>query len=263
MFKNVILFPHRAGQLLKGVDKSPKTLSLYLNKDIIKHNVICTNNIFTNILNLYETNKNITGPKINIGGDHSMAIGTIADSLNKHPNTKVIWIDAHADLNTYEKSKSKNYHGMPLSYLTGLDKLEYFSFINNKLPFENLLYIGLRDLDNFEVDIIKKNNIKQISVDEFNNNELSEIYKKISKFIGNDPIHISFDVDGIDPRHIPCTGTPVNNGLCFSKTKALLDILYHENILNIDITELNLNIGNINEQYLSLQNTVHLFKKYI
>ena len=94
--------------------------------------------------------------KINIGGDHSMAIATVADSLNRVPpgKLKVIWFDAHPDINTYKSSISKNYHGMPLGYLTGLCKSHYFPFITNYLNFENLLYIGIRDIDEYEKKII-------------------------------------------------------------------------------------------------------------
>ena len=72
-----------------------------------------------------------SGKIINIGGDHSMSIATIASTLNKYPNTKVIYFDAHADLNTYKSSKSKHYHGMPLSFITGIDHHKKFSFIKN------------------------------------------------------------------------------------------------------------------------------------
>ena len=196
--------------------------------------------------NLYQENKKINEPKINIGGDHSMAISTIADSLNKHKNLKVIWIDAHPDINTYENSVSKNVHGMPLSYLTGLDSSEHFSFIKNKLPFDNLMYIGIRDIDEFEKDIIFKNNIKCLTVDDINNNNDQSI-EKILNFINDDPVHLSFDVDGIDPSYIPCTGTDVPNGLNIDSTKNILDNI--NNIVNIDITELNLELGNDNDKF--------------
>ena len=90
--------------------------------------------------------------------------------------------------------------------------------------------------------------------------------KKVSDFIKDDPIHISFDVDSIDPIYIPSTGTKVKNGLSVQKAKMLLDFLYKykkNQIVNIDLCELNLSIGSIEDSKLSLNNTLHLFSKYI
>ena len=89
-----------------------------------------------------------------IGGDHSIAIGSVAGSLDFYKkDVSVIWVDAHADINTYEASETKNLHGMPLSFLTGLDT----SFINmngNELLLDRLLYYGLRDVDKFEQELL-------------------------------------------------------------------------------------------------------------
>ena len=85
---------------------------------------------------LYQTNKSISGKRINIGGDHSMAIASVADSLQKYNDLKVIWIDAHPDINTRKSSSTQNYHGMPLAFLSGLDvypELDYLSTINRKI----------------------------------------------------------------------------------------------------------------------------------
>ena len=111
-FKNVILFKHHLGQKRKGVSKSPDILKPFLNLDQVNcEEVKCTDNIFDNLRNLYYVNKSVSGNRLNIGGDHSMAISTIAHCVNKFKNTKVIWFDAHADINTYEASQSKNFHG--------------------------------------------------------------------------------------------------------------------------------------------------------
>ena len=157
-----------------------------------------------NLKNLYTSNQSIVGRKINIGGDHSMSIATVADSLNKFADKdlKVLWFDAHPDINTYESSKSKNYHGMPLSYLTGLSKNSDFSFIHHTLDFDNLMYIGIRDIDHYEKKIIEEKNIKYISCNEVNHN-LNKSLDKIINFIGNSPIHLSFDVDCMDPAFAP------------------------------------------------------------
>ena len=265
----LILFPHKLGQLKNGVQNTP----FYFEK-ILKNNrviVDCNNsyinkykNMINNLRNLYLSNYKIQEKKINIGGDHSMSIATVADSLNKFHNNdlKVLWFDAHPDINTYESSETKNFHGMPLSYLTNLSNNSDFDFINNKLNFDNLMYIGIRDIDNHEKKIIDKNNIQYITCDEVNNN-LNKSLDKINNFIGNNPIHLSFDVDCMDPEIIPCTGTRFGNGLNLINTKIILDKLVDFNIVNIDITEINLELGNQEEQEKTISNILHLFNKYL
>ena len=175
--------------------------------------------------------------------------------------TKVIWFDAHPDINTYESSESKNFHGMPLAYLTGLCENEDFSFILNKLNFNNLLYIGIRDIDNYEKKVIDKYGIQYISSEEVNNN-VEESIDKINKFIEDKPVHLSFDVDCMEPEIIPCTGTRYDGGLNLN-TKKILDSLVDNNIVNIDLTEINLELGNKSDRDKTLSNTLFLFDKYL
>lgn len=264
----LIYFGHKLGQLRNGVQNTPKYFKKFFDSNK-SYDVICNNsdsnryvNMIENLQNLYYSNSRFSETKINIGGDHSMALATVAESLNRYDTDelKVVWFDAHPDINTFEASESKNFHGMPLSYLTGLNNNPDFSFIMNKLSFNNLLYIGIRDIDDFEKKVIEDKNIEYISCDEINN-EPDISLDKICNFIGNSPVHLSFDVDSMDPKIIPCTGTTFGNGLNFN-TKKILDELYNSNIVNIDITEINLELGNQYEKDLTITNTLHLFDKY-
>ena len=196
--------------------------------------------------------------KINIGGDHSMAIATVADSINKYDDIRLVWVDAHADLNTYEKSISKNYHGMPLSFLTGLDKNPFFSFIKNHIPLKHILYIGIRELDPFEQDIIQQNNMQVITIKDIRTDYFNSM-NKLFKFINKNPVHLSFDVDVMDPSIIYSTGTKVPNGLYIEEAQNILRCLSQENIVNMDITELNLSIGDKNQVYMSFINFIKIF----
>lgn len=262
-YPNIILFPHMLGQTKHGTEKAPGYLNKYINRR--KHNVKLvknTGNMYKNIDNLYKADHTSTGKLVNIGGDHSMAIATIASTLNKYPDAKVIYFDAHADINTYASSKSKHYHGMPLSFVTGIDTDKRFSFIKNKLPFENLLYIGSRCWDTFEVNEVYKKNIKFLTPDEINGN-FTESMNKIMNFVGNSPVHVSFDVDSIDPKYIPSTGTAVKNGIELDNAIKILDNLNNTNIVNMDITELNMNLGSKADGKKSGINTALLFKKFI
>lgn len=261
---NFILFQSSLGQTRDGVELSPSYIVNHIKRK--KHRIInqvsITHDMFENINSLYTTNSHIRGPRINIGGDHTMAIATIAHSLNNYDDLKVIYFDAHADINTLEKSESKHYHGMPLSFVTGLDDDKKFRFIKNKLKFENLLYIGSRCLDKFEVDEIYKQNIKYLTSDDINNNYEDSI-NKIVDFVGNSPLHISFDVDAIDPEYIPSTGTPVKNGVDLQTAINTLDVLRTKKLVSLDITELNLKLGTSSESKKSIKNTLRLFNAFL
>ena len=264
----LINFPHLLGQKKLGVNKNGKYLKKVLKNEFI--DVKCNNsirngypNMVNNLWKLYRENI-FHDKKINIGGDHSMSIATVADSLNRteEGELKVLWFDAHPDINTYQSSPSKNFHGMPLSYLTGLDENDDFSFIINKLPVQNIMYIGIRDINKYEQKIIDKYDMWTITPDEVNDDP-EECYHIIKSFVGNDPFHLSFDVDCLDPSIIPCTGTPVKNGLQLEQTKDIIDkLLDRHNLINMDITELNLDIGSRYQQLTSLDNFLYLFDKH-
>ncbi|KAI8835095.1 hypothetical protein BC829DRAFT_448283 [Chytridium lagenaria] len=104
---------------------------------------------------------------LTIGGDHSIAIGTISGSAAVHKNLGVVWVDAHADINTPETTESGNLHGCPVAFLTGLaGKVETFEWLKPCLPKNRIVYIGLRDLDAPEKKILRDNNIKAFSMHE-------------------------------------------------------------------------------------------------
>lgn len=100
---------------------------------------------------------------LNIGGDHTMGLGTVSAFLECFENMDkmVIWIDAHADVNTREASKSGHYHGMPVAFLLGLDKDEKFP-IKVLLKSQQLIYVGLRDVDAFEQNQVRIRNIIEL-----------------------------------------------------------------------------------------------------
>ena len=262
-YKTIILFPHNLGQTKTGTEKAPKYLNKFINRK--KHNVKLvknTGNFFKNINELYKKNEKSVGKIVNIGGDHSMSIATIADTLNKYPDSKVVYFDAHADINTYKSSNSKHYHGMPLAFVTGIDSDKKFTFLKNLLPFENLLYIGSRCWDIFEVNEVYKNKIKFLTPNDINNN-FEDSLNKIMNFVGDSPIHLSFDVDSIDPKYIPSTGTPVKNGVEIGKAMTILSNLNSKNIVNVDITELNMDLGSKKDGIKSGKNTEKIFDKFL
>ena len=152
MFKHLLLYPCGLGQLKWGLNVSPLCLNEMLCKQthiISRVNTLEYNTIYDNLKTLYKSVIAIKDPVLTIGGDHSQSIATVQGSLLKEASTKVLWIDAHADINTYNSSLTKNIHGMPLSILTGLENTLYFNFNNRLLEFSKLFYVGIRDLDEY------------------------------------------------------------------------------------------------------------------
>ena len=250
---------NHSGQLLKGYKSSLSFLQKHVSLRVIPPEPNLTQNLYA----IYSHNSQYKKPRVNFLGDHSSTIATGAWSLKHNPRCKFIWIDAHPDINTYDASSTKNFHGMPLAYLTGLNTPYYpmpFPFIFNNLPFQNILYIGIRSIDTFEQNIIDKEQIQVIDTFECNNN-IQSVLHKIHNFIENDPVHISFDVDALDPSIMPSTGTPVENGLKKDAAiKILQFILSHSHVYNFDISELNLEIGDEQQKEISKQTIVDILR---
>jgi len=154
-----------------------------------------------------------------IGGDHATSIATLQHSVIKNRNLKVLWFDAHPDINTYKMSATKNIHGIPLAVATGLENK--FSFTNIKIPFESIMYVGIRSIDDYENQIIKNNNIQYLTVENIMKSPKESI-DRIKNFIKDSNVHMSFDVDCMDPSIMSTTGTPVKNGLFMEHIEQLI-----------------------------------------
>ena len=175
---------------------------------------------------------------VNFGGDHSIAVSTIQPMLDYYKNDLlVIWIDAHADINTFDSSITKNIHGMPLASLTGLMPHWYnVKKTHFVLPTQNLLYVGIRDLDQFEESIIKNKQISYFS--SFDKNVITTIKNNPAKYI-----HISCDIDGLDPEFAPSTGTRSSNGLRVKNINKIINVS-KDRLVGFDLVEFNPLIGN-------------------
>tara|TARA_Y100000389_G_scaffold9964_1_gene9288 strand:+ start:2450 stop:3238 length:789 start_codon:yes stop_codon:yes gene_type:complete len=257
MFKNIVFSDHSYGQDKGGFEKNYTMLKPYINKNINVINKDSTNDFKSNIENIYNICSDFSYNSIFIGGDHSIAISTV--SAVWRPNMKLIWIDAHSDINTPEASITKNKHGMPLAYLTGLCENEY-NINMAKVKFEDIIYIGLRSVDNFEKEIIEKHNIKVINYKQHSTFILNEL----SQLLDSDSIlHISFDVDALSPDIMPCTGTREEDGIEYTKIKDILNYLLYYNINSIDIVELNFSLAKSSQDIITSHSTIlNIFKNY-
>ena len=198
-----------------------------------------------------------------ISGDHSSAAATIGGIKNSHPNKKigVIWIDAHADIHSPFTTPSGNIHGMPLAVALNIDNKENkrnepkhstirkWEWMKNmagkKEPMISpidLLYIGLRDIENEEIKLIESLGIKNISIEELRDQGISKTVSDINSYFKNhDLIYLSFDVDSMDPEDASYgTGTPVEKGLLVSEASELLNEFSQlEKVKCIEFVEIN------------------------
>ena len=228
---------------------------------------------FQSIFNfILESNTN-DAINIFLGGDHSISFGSIAAVAHlcsqKNKELVVIWLDAHADFNSPSISPTGNWHGMPLSYLSGNN--EFLNQFNNvKFPFlktKNIYLFGVRSLDTTERMLIQNSGINVFDmrlIDEF---EISNLVKKIISEIDkpNVHVHLSFDADFLDPEIAPGVGTPVKGGITYREAHLIMEIL-HESCLiqSIDVVELNPFLDNKGKtSYLLVELLESLFGKCI
>jgi arginase len=190
-----------------------------------------------------------------IGGDHSIAIGTIAGISNycQKSNKKlgVIWIDAHGDMNTDETSPSGNIHGMPLAASVGLGALELTSVGGDfqKIAPKNVVMIAIRDLDDGEKIAIKKNNLNIFTMEDIDKHGMAVVITKaLHKLKDLDFIHVSFDLDATDPSICPGVGTPVKGGLDYREAHLIMETLSEQKRMHsLEIVEANPILDNRNQ----------------
>ncbi|SCU82915.1 LADA_0C08658g1_1 [Lachancea dasiensis] len=190
------------------------------------------------------------GLPVTLGGDHSIAMGSVAGVFSEHPDACLLWIDAHADINTPSSTDSGNLHGCPVSFLMGLDPENTppaLKWVPKCLKPNKIAYIGLRDVDEGEKKILKEHNIKAYSmyhVDRYGLNGVIEMALQSINPDGKSPIHLSYDVDAVDPLYIPATGTPVRGGLTLRESLFLAErIAETGRLIALDLVECNPALG--------------------
>ena len=163
-----------------------------------------------------------------IGGDHALGMGSLA-GCGKYfgQDLAVIWVDAHGDINTPETSPSGNVHGMPLaaSMGVGYDALTNIYYNGCKVNPKNVYIIGARDLDKGEVELIENKHLNVWTMNDIKEKGLEECLNELISKLNSSNIknvHLSFDIDSIDPTFIPGTGTPVIDGLTMEGGKKII-----------------------------------------
>ncbi|GAC1391767.1 MAG: arginase [Vulcanimicrobiaceae bacterium] len=173
------------------------------------------------------------GFPIILGGDHSIAMGTLKGLFQARGRAAgLVWIDAHSDINSPQSSPSGNVHGMPL----------WFALKNGYADPKRTVQIGLRDVDTHEKDLLRASGVTAFSMSDVDRLGMPAIMERTLKITGNDPksVHVSFDMDGIDPSEAPGTGTPVKGGLSYREAHLIMEMMAESGALgSIEMVEIN------------------------
>lgn len=192
----------------------------------------------------YKTVKNNILP-LTIGGDHSIAIGSALASIKKYKNLGIIWFDAHGDFNTFQTTTSGNIHGLPFAAICNYEQKWLTNYHNgNFFNPKNAVLVGARDIDTpGELDNLKKAGVTIFSTNDIKEQGIDTIYKKAFEIAsaGTNGIHISFDIDVVDPSIAPGVSTPAKNGISLDEAYSFVDYMIENKtkIKSIDFVEFN------------------------
>lgn len=185
---------------------------------------------------------------VTLGGDHSLAMGSISGASKffreKGKKIGLLWFDAHGDMNTPATTETGNVHGMPLSHLLGMgnDELASIGGFKGKILSSNTCLIGIRDLDEAEKKLIVESSIQVFTMKDVDRHGVSHVIDEAIDHAtrGTEGLHVSFDVDAIDPSDARGTGTPKKGGLTYREAHLCLELIADSKLLrSMDMVEVN------------------------
>lgn len=179
-----------------------------------------------------------------LGGDHSIALGSITGVARVYQDVGVIWVDAHADFNTHETTLSGNIHGMILGALAGLGhaRLTEIGGWSPKINKQTIVIVGARDLDQKEQEILRQQKIHVFTMTDIDQSGMSEVMQEAVKVASQAThgIHLSLDMDSLDPREAPGVGTPVRGGLTYREAHLAMELVSASGrLVSMDAVEVN------------------------
>jgi arginase len=193
-----------------------------------------------------------------LGGDHSIALGSLSGILRVKPDTGILWVDAHADLNTPFISESGNMHGMPVGMLMDgvtthdIHNVPGFAWLQDgpRLRPSQIAYVGLRDVDPAERQLIQTLGIAAFTMHDIDRYGIGHVMDMaLDHLLVNNPdrpLHLSYDIDAVDPVLAPATGTTVRGGLTFREAHYVAEAVAQTgNLASADIVELNPTLSNV------------------
>jgi arginase len=183
-----------------------------------------------------------------LGGDHSIAVGTVSGIAawcrREGKKLGLLWVDAHGDINTPESSPSGNIHGMPVAALLGYgpDKLTGIGGKFPKLDPANVALVGIRSLDEGEKHRLKQTGVQVHTMADIDRHGIHRVMKKALARVtdGTDCVHVSFDLDAVDPTVAPGVGTPVKGGLDYREAHLIMELLNDSGVMtSLELVEVN------------------------
>ena len=183
-----------------------------------------------------------------LGGDHSVAVGTVAGAAayRREHNEKLglIWIDAHADMNTPESSPSGNVHGMPLACCVGKGPEALMSICAHRPMVDpaNVAVVGLRDVDRTEAPLVSAAGVKPFTMRDIDERGMRGVMQEAIEIAcnGTAGFHLSFDMDSVDPDEAPGVGTPVRGGLTYREAHLAMELISDcGRMLSMELVEVN------------------------
>jgi arginase len=190
-----------------------------------------------------------------LGGDHSVAVGTVSGVARhfrrREQNIGLIWLDAHADMNTPETSPSGNVHGMPLACIVGMGPRPLVDLLGfaPKVPPRNAVIVGLRDVDALEKPHIKETGVRAFTMRDIDERGLRAVMDEAIRLAsdGTAGFHLSLDMDFVDPQHAPGVGTPVRGGATYREAHLAMEMICDSGrALSMEVVEVNPVIDEVN-----------------
>ncbi len=178
-----------------------------------------------------------------IGGDHSIAMGTTAALSQHYQKIGMIWIDAHGDFNTEDTTISGNIHGMSFATSVGRGTKSLVGQMGRTRVLEpNCVLIGARDLDPLEREVLRQSKVTVFTMREIDEQGMYKVMKKAMKIAcdGTDALHVSFDLDSMDPMDAPGVGTPVQGGITYREAHLAMEMISEcGKLKSLEVVELN------------------------
>jgi len=179
-----------------------------------------------------------------IGGDHSIAMGTTAALSMFYKKIGVIWIDAHGDFNTEDTTISGNIHGMSFATSCGRGSKNLVGKmgVKTRVSEKNCVLLGARDLDPLERELLKKSDVTVFTMRDIDEQGMYKIMQKALKIAcyGTDAMHVSFDLDVMDPVDAPGVGTPIQGGITYREAHLAMEMISEcKNFKSLEVVELN------------------------
>jgi arginase len=176
-----------------------------------------------------------------LGGDHSIAIGSVGGA-SKDQNIGLLWLDAHGDFNTPTTSPSGNVHGMPIAAMLGRGEFADTSWANADIDEENIAMVGLRDIDDDERVAIRDSDMTTFTMSDIDRRGLVPVVEDAiaAALDGVDVLHVSLDMDVLDPNEAPGVGTPVRGGATYREAHAAMELIADTDaVRSMEVVEVN------------------------